>query len=140
MKKKEEKAKVGRPKLADGEMKKKATIYIAIAFALLMFFAIGGTYSLYSSFSSNSLKGKIINDECTKYWNSKHVCPSTAGAYGYRCTAHLNQHNNTVTNCVQGKATKYRVVYNKNDKYFIFLTIKRKNIFKKYFHINKSVN
>lgn len=115
MKKKEEKAKVGRPKLADTKMKKKATIYILVAFVLLIVFVIGGTYSLYGSFSTNKLKGKIINDECTKYWNSKHVCPNTAGAYGYKCTAYLNQYNKRITNCVKGNATKYRVVYNANN-------------------------
>lgn len=117
MRKKEEKVKLGRPKLADSKTKKKATIYIAIAFALLMAFTMGGIYSLYGSFSANKLNGKIINDECTKYWKNKHICPNMAGNYGYKCTAHRNNWNNTVTNCVQGKATRYRVVYSKNDKY-----------------------
>lgn len=85
MKKKEEKAKVGRPKLADGEMKKKATVYIAIAFALLMVFAIGGTYSLYGSFSSNKLKGALTSSSsgCTIY--ASNIETTSAEMY-WRCT------------------------------------------------------
>ena len=79
MAKKEEKAKVGRPKLADNEMKKNATIYVLIAILLLVVLIVGGTYSLYGSFSTNKLKGYAF---CGPY--SKPVC-SSQKLNGYPC-------------------------------------------------------
>ena len=77
--KKEEIRKIGRPKLADNKMKKNATIYVLIAILLLVVLIVGGTYSLYVSFSTNKLKGYAF---CGPY--SKPVC-SSQKLNGYPC-------------------------------------------------------
>lgn len=60
--KKEEKLKVGRPKLADKSLKRESALYVALILVFTFVIMFFGYKILYISIDSNNLKANVYND------------------------------------------------------------------------------
>lgn len=71
--KKKENGKVGRPRLADKDTKKKAVISILVSLLIVVVLVVGGTFALTNVFDGNNLKGTTTTENKTLEGFSKTV-------------------------------------------------------------------